>query len=118
MHSNFRSVLLALALSSVVSIASAAPVAGPTPARALRLVLETQAMEIATIDEAHGVNQHDIKRHEWSVKRPAHPGMMDTTHIYYVTYSIDGAEAETWFVDLRQNIADADCEDETPCVIR
>jgi len=123
MHSIFRSVLVAAALvsaASTVAAEQADPLAipPPTPARALLLVLETQAVQIAAIDAARDVNLHDMKRHEWSVQRPFYPGIFDSTHQYRVIYSIDGEAVAEWSVDLRDHSVVEQCRDRTWCGIK
>ena len=43
----------------------------------------------------------DTKERTWSVRRPFYPGVYDSTHLFDVSYRIDGKEVAAWFVDTR-----------------
>ena len=78
-------------------------------ADALALVLRTQADVIRTVEapEPPGGKGderwwHDTLERTWVVKRPAHPGVIDSTHHFDVTYKIDGKVVARWSVDTRK----------------
>ena len=68
---------------------------------AINLVVRTQYGEIRNMDK--GDWWHDTKLREWSVRRPFGPGYVDSTHIFIVTYKIDGKSVMTWSVDTQKN---------------
>ena len=72
-------------------------------AAALRVVLATQATRIYALDP--DASWDDLKEHSWSVRRPVHSGVLDMTHTFAVSYSIDGAVVATWTVDTRAGTA-------------
>jgi hypothetical protein len=45
---------------------------------------------------------HDCKERSWVAKRPFHPGTIDSTHLFDVSYRIDGKEVARWSVDTRR----------------
>jgi hypothetical protein len=44
---------------------------------------------------------HDVAKREWTVRRSAYPGFIDSTHHLNVDYRIDGKVVASWFVDTR-----------------
>jgi len=70
-------------------------------AEALELVFRTQADKIRAVDV--GDWWHDCKERSWVVKRPFHPGTIDSTHLFEVSYRIDGKEAVRWLVETGRN---------------
>ena len=69
-------------------------------AAAIHLVASTQQEMIRRIDP--GDWWHDVKTRQWEIKRPFHPGLVDSTHMFIVTYRIDGQLAQSWVVDTRK----------------
>jgi RNA polymerase sigma-70 factor (ECF subfamily) len=67
---------------------------------ALDLVFQSQAAKIRAVDQADW--WHDCQERFWIVKRPFHPGVIDSTHLFEVTYRIDGKEVARWSVDTRR----------------
>ena len=74
------------------------------PNKAIQLVLETQQEKIRSVDKPDEW-EHDTKERSWSVKRPASPGLLDTTHTFTVTYKIEGVSVASWRVDTRTGTA-------------
>jgi hypothetical protein len=80
-------------------------------AEALALVLKTQMDDIRKVegpkrfDGGDGSWWFDALERTWVVKRPAEPGVNDTTHMFIVTYKIDGKDAAVWLVDTRKGTA-------------
>ncbi len=68
-------------------------------AQAIQLVMTTQQDEIQKVDADDW--WHDVKTREWKAKRLFHPGTIDSTHMFEVTYMIDGQFAQSWTVDTR-----------------
>ncbi len=68
------------------------------PLDAIRLVVEQDLQSLKKMDA--GDWSMDTKRREWSVQRPAHPGVLDTTRLFNVAYRVDGKTLSCWFVDL------------------
>ena len=68
-------------------------------AAALELVFATQAKRIRELDK--GDWWLDTKERTWGVKRPFAPGTIDSTHLFVVTYRIDGKPVAAWNVDTR-----------------
>jgi hypothetical protein len=66
-------------------------------ADAIQLVLKTQQARIREVDRENW--EHDVKERAWVVRRPFAPGIIDSTHMFNVSYRIDGKEVATWFVD-------------------
>jgi hypothetical protein len=69
-------------------------------AAALELVFKQQADRIRDVDRENW--WHDVKERTWVVKRPFHPGVIDSTHLFDVSYRIAGREVATWTVDTRR----------------
>jgi hypothetical protein len=68
-------------------------------AEALRLVSEKAGERIRALDREHW--WHDVKPRQWTAKRPFHPGVIDSTHLFDVSYRIDGKVFACWSVDTR-----------------
>lgn len=117
LRSAHRAVIVAV-IATVFGLASGT--AGPKPkkpdgsphADALALVLRTQADEIRKVEAPRQVNGtedelwwHDTKERTWAVRRPFAPGVIDSTHLFDVTYRIDGKEVARWLVDTRKGTA-------------
>jgi hypothetical protein len=45
---------------------------------------------------------HDVQKRQWSAQRPFYPGVIDSTHMFLVAYSIDGNTVGTWTVDTER----------------
>jgi len=75
-----------------------------SPATAIQVVLDTQQDNIRSADSPDSW-WHDTKERTWSVKRPVEPGILDTTHIFNVTYRIDGVAVANWRVDTSAGTA-------------
>ena len=71
---------------------------------AIRLVLDTKAQQISEVDNPDGW-WHDAKERTWSVTRLSEPGFIEATHIFVVTYKIDGVAIATWRVDIQAGTA-------------
>ncbi|MCL6711469.1 hypothetical protein M8R20_31210 [Pseudomonas sp. R2.Fl] len=69
-------------------------------AEAIRLVMQHRANEVRKMDEADQW-WHDTEERTWSAKRPFAPGIVDSTHLFIVTYAIGGHVVGTWRVDTR-----------------
>jgi hypothetical protein len=70
------------------------------PANAIEIVLSTRQVDILTVDSSESW-WHDTKRRDWSVVRPFEPGVLDTTHTFVVSHSIDNVVVAEWDVDTR-----------------
>ena len=66
-------------------------------ADAIQLVIKTQQERIREVDRENW--DHDVKERTWHVRRPFHPGIIDSTHTFNVSYRIDGKEVASWLVD-------------------
>ena len=64
---------------------------------AIALVIKTQQTRIREVDQENW--EHDVKERTWHVRRPFHPGIIDSTHMFNVSYHIDGKEVAAWLVD-------------------
>ena len=99
--------LLAAAAVGNVLPPAVEPDASPH-AEAIRLVMEKRADEIraleAAIDGKEDAWWFDTLDRSWTAKRPVGPGMLDTTHFFSVTYSIDGKVVGTWSVNTRFDV--------------
>jgi len=103
-----------LLIASVFSLASCAT--SPMPeqtaqdesprAEAIRLVMSTQQDIIRKVDRNDW--WHDVKTREWKAKRPFYPGTIDSTHMFIVTYRIDGQLAQSWVVDTRNRTVEVE----------
>ena len=71
---------------------------------ALDVVFATQQKIIAAVDTE--IWWHDVKERQWLVKRPFSPGVIDSTHLFDVTYRVDGKDVAAWFVDTRKKSAE------------
>ena len=73
----------------------------PSPhAEAIQLVIKHQQARIREVDKENW--EHDVKERTWIVRRPFHPGVIDSTHMFNVVYRIDGKDVAAWFVDTRK----------------
>jgi hypothetical protein len=93
--------LMALLLCSCSTITQKQSAETSPHAEAIQLVMTTQQAEIRNVDANDW--WHDMKTREWKAKRPFHPGTIDSTHMFIVTYLIDGQLAQSWVVDTRNN---------------
>lgn len=92
---------LLLVLSGISGISLAADVPDESPhAAAIRLVMTSRSAEVRKLDQSPDW-WHDTKERVWSVKRPFGPGVVDSTHYFQVSYSIDGQVVGTWSVNTR-----------------
>lgn len=64
---------------------------------ALELVFKTQEARIRAVDAGNW--WHDAEERNWVVRRPFMPGVIDSTHLFEVSYRIKGKEVLGWFVD-------------------
>ena len=71
---------------------------------ALSVIFTTQQKAIAEVDTENW--WHDVKERQWVVQRPFAPGVYDSTHIFEVTYRVDGKDVAAWFVDTRKKSAE------------
>ncbi len=81
-------------------------------AAALEIVVRTQIDVIRRAEAPGRIDSegdelwwHDTKERNWVVKRPFSPGVFDSTHLFDVTYRIDGKDVASWFVDTRKGAA-------------
>ncbi len=89
------------------------PEARSPHAMALDLVLKSHAAEIRKVDK--GDVWHDTLERTWKVQRPFSPGVINSTTWFEVRYFIDGKEAASWQVDLRERRSHRrPAEDEKP----
>jgi hypothetical protein len=73
----------------------------PSPhAAALSLVFREAAARIREVDREEW--WFDTKERAWVVVRPFAPGFIDSTHLFTVTYRIDGRTAAAWHVDTKK----------------
>jgi hypothetical protein len=68
-------------------------------AAALELIFKTQQARIRAVDQENW--WHDVKERSWVVRRPFAPGTIDSTHLFEVSYRIEGKTAASWLVDTR-----------------
>lgn len=69
-------------------------------AEAIQLVIKTQQGRIREVDQENW--DHDVKDRAWAVRRPFHPGIIDSTRLFNVSYRIDGKEVAAWLVDTNK----------------
>jgi len=69
-------------------------------AAAIRLVMKARESEVKKLEQRSDW-WDDVKERAWSAKRPCHSGLVDCTHLFKVTYSIDGRVVARWSVDTR-----------------
>jgi hypothetical protein len=96
--------LMALLLCSCSTIPQENAVETSPHADAIQLVMTTQQDEIRKVDGNDW--WHDVKPREWQARRPFHPGTIDSTHMFVVTYRIDGNVVQSWMVDTRNRTVD------------
>lgn len=65
--------------------------------KALMLVLKEAASEIAEI-EGRSLEEFDIKKRQWTVRRPFLPGLIDSRHVFVVEFHIDSRSVAVWTV--------------------
>ena len=98
-------ILIIVALTSVVvgrSFAgpSTQPAAETSPhVEALQLVFEKCGDRIRAVDKEEW--WFDTKEREWTAMRPVEPGIIDSTHMFFVDYKIGGTVVLSWIVDTR-----------------
>jgi len=88
------SVLLASVASGTERVTSSAH------GEALYLVLTDQAEEIRRLDPDTG--SLETKARTWSVTRPISSGLLDMTHTFTVTLSVDGHRIASWYVNTSE----------------
>jgi hypothetical protein len=98
----FVALLFYLAISAPPAFADPPP--GSFPSTALQIVLATQQQTLRELDDPRSW-WHDTKERTWSVRRPFDPGVLDSTHLFLVSYKIDGVTVATWQVDTRAGTA-------------
>ncbi len=91
----FLGLLLGVALAQGKTQSAEAP-----HFNAIRLVMESRAAEVLSVDPADQW-WHDTKARTWSARRPVGPGVIDSTNWIEVTYSIDGQVVRTWNVNTK-----------------
>jgi hypothetical protein len=99
----FRLVALVFLLAAVVPATADVP-DDVSPTAAIRLVLDTQTQKIRSVDSQDGWS-HDTKERAWSAQRLVEPGFVDTTHMFIVSYKIDGVVMLSWRVDTHAGAA-------------
>ena len=110
-----RALLFAGLLVVNASVAASTETAGETESphfQAISLVMELRASEIAGLEDPDG-KWHDVQDRTWSVRRPFHPGVLDTTHYFEVSYSIGGRAVATWKVNTKRRLV-GDQDDSIP----
>jgi hypothetical protein len=70
---------------------------GSPHASALELVFKKEAGRIRAIDKENW--WHDTKERSWVVRKPFPPAVFDSTHMFLVSYRVDGNEVEEWAVN-------------------
>ena len=105
---------LLVALAAAAGLAGGANI-GPKPDKsphgeAVELVIRTQADEIRKVETPGRVGGdeswwHDTTERTWVVKRRFAPGIIDSTHLFEVTYRINGKDVARWSVDTRKGTA-------------
>lgn len=103
-YHSLKTVIGACALLVAASTVWASSPQQASPITAIRIVLDTQQAKIRAVDNP-GSWWHDTKERAWSVKRPVEPGVVDTTHLFIVTYEIDGAVVASWQVNTLKGTA-------------
>jgi hypothetical protein len=74
------------------------PKVQPSPhGEAIQLVIKTQQARLREVERENW--DHDVKDRTWVVRRPFHPGVIDSTRMFNVSYRIDGKEVASWLVD-------------------
>ncbi len=82
--------------------AASQPVVENSPhADAIRLVMDKRSDQIRQVDRENW--WHDVKTRKWTTKRPFHPGGIDSTHMFDVSYQIDDKQVATWLVDTQKH---------------
>ncbi len=78
-------------------------------ADAIALVVRTQADVIRKAEAPGRIDGkgdelwwHDTLERTWVVKRPFGPGVIDSTHLFDVSYKLDGRTLARWLVDTRK----------------
>ena len=94
------SLLVAVGISGNSAAVDSAAQAESPHAHAIRLVMQTRGDEIRKLDH-NGNWWQDTEERSWSAKRPFSPGVIDSTHYFSVSYSIDGHVVRSWSVNTR-----------------
>jgi hypothetical protein len=61
------------------------------------LVFQKAPDRIRAVDQENW--WHDVKERAWQVQRPYYPGVIDSTHLFTVSYRIAGKQVAAWDVD-------------------
>ena len=104
MYQSLKALIGTGVLLVAVSTAWAGSPQQASPTTAIRIVVNTQQAKIRSVDNPDSW-WHDTKERTWSVKRPVEPGVLDTTHLFIVTYKINGAVVASWRVNTRKGTA-------------
>ena len=102
-----RLIMLIIVAACVLAVGRL--IAQPVPSqRVLEMSPHAEALSLVFVkcgDRIRAVDQenwwHDVKSRDWTAKRPFYPGVIDSTHMFVVSYTIDGKVVETWTVDTR-----------------
>lgn len=94
-----RSVLLlgAFLVTAVVSFAAGVAVERSPQADAIELVSHSAAADIRKAYPNDWWTDTDV--HTWSVRRIFGPGYFDTTHDFFISYSVNGKLRASWLVN-------------------
>lgn len=101
-----RMVLTALAMAAAAPSARAESHM-PPHGEAIMLVLTTQAAVIANAESEKGLWWHDTKVRGFRVQRPFFPGIIDSTHMFTVIYTVDEKAVLCWSVETRRKTVEA-----------
>src|SRR6202011_1954568 len=80
-------------------------------AEALELVFQKAPDQIRTVDSENW--WYDTNERAWVVQRPFGPGVIDSTHLFIVSYRIKGKQVASWLVDTRRGTVDGRSEEHT-----
>jgi hypothetical protein len=98
---------VAFTISSGATTTNSTPstVEGSPHAEAIMLVMKTQQDVIRTVEQECPW-WFDTMNREWIVRRPVSPGIIDSTHMFEVTYKIEGDEVARWSVNTNREDPD------------
>jgi hypothetical protein len=96
-----RTVLLlgAFLVTAAVSFAAGVVAERSPQAEAIELVSQTAIADIRKAYSGDWWTDTDV--HTWSVRRTFGPGFIDTTHDFFVSYSVNGKPKASWVINTK-----------------
>lgn len=103
-HSIFLTALMLWQQNTFADSTQPGDYANLTHIQALTLVVETQVEIIEELERELWWPEHSTEERKWIVNRPFHPGIIDSRHMFIVTYEVGGIPLKSWDVDIKMKL--------------